>query len=77
MHGGGASSSRRRLKRAAESAETEWIVLLEDDVRVERGVTRWPKEGIDGGESGLEVDSAPVEGATASCAAQRGKGAEL
>ena len=50
MHGGGGVMEYvRRLKRAAESAETEWIVLLEDDVRVERGVTRWPKEGIDGG----------------------------
>lgn len=50
MHGGGGVMEYvRRLKRAAESAETEWIVLLEDDVRVERGVTRWPKKGIDGG----------------------------
>lgn len=50
MHGGGGVMEYvRRLKRAAGSAETEWIVLLEDDVRVERGVTRWPKKGIDGG----------------------------
>ena len=50
MHGGGGVMEYvRRLKRAAESAETEWIVLLEDDVRVERGVTRWPKRGVDGG----------------------------
>ena len=38
MHGGGGVMEYvPRLKRAVESAETEWIVLLEDDVRVERG----------------------------------------
>ena len=50
MHGGGGVMEYvRRLKRAATAAGTEWIVLLEDDVRVERGVTRWPKRGVDGG----------------------------
>ena len=43
MHGsGGVVEWLSRLRSAAEQSRAEWLVLLEDDVRVDGPITRWP-----------------------------------
>ena len=43
MHGsGGVVEWLARLRSAAERSRAEWLVLLEDDVRVDGPITRWP-----------------------------------
>ena len=52
-------------------------MLLEDDVRVERGVTRWPRRVSTEGSPGLEVDAPLSKELLAEMRGATGEGAEL
>ena len=50
MHGrGGTTEWIRRLREAAAWSNATWLVVLEDDVRVDGPVTRWPPQDVDAG----------------------------